>query len=396
MEPETLVLVHPLALPSPMANGVQTLATAAALARRGRRVLLFVRAPAGMDLAEHVVEAYGIDVPAGLELEGIGASKRSAGIFFRKRLAGLVAAREPILFLSRSLRHALFLLRARRFLSPIAGSRNPKTLVQEFHNLEHRVARESGATRRAAILEGREARVCLGADGLLSISEPLAADLCSTFSPRVPLAVIEDGVDVARFRAVARAKPSGVRTRIVYAGSFFPHKGVDSLVDAVGLSPEGVTLELVGGHPADAFERLRARVASTPELAARVRLLGPVASRDVPAALSRADLIVLPAGPESAAQRYTSPLKLFEAMATGAPIVAAPSAAHASVLRDGETAFLAPDCDAAGLAAGIRTALADPDRARAVGRAAMEEAERFDWDQRAERILSFARTLARS
>ena len=221
----------------------------------------------------------------------------------------------------------------------------------------------------------------------------LAADVAAELAPSVPLSVIPDGVDLARFLDVGSGRDPGERLRMVYAGSFYGHKGVDSLLDALALLPERFELELVGGNPPGELERLRERTCDEPALKGRVSFTGHLLPSEVPARLGAADLILLPAGAESRSQRYTSPLKLFEAMATGVPIVAARAASYESVLADGRTAFVASGASGAELARAAEHAAADPARAHQVARRAMEESRDYGWERRAERIADFLEEL---
>lgn len=388
--PRDLVLVQPFELPSTMAHAVQVLGTAAALARRGRRVHLFPRVAPEADAREVLREDHALDAPPELVLhvlrarhKGLAGLAERAGLLERLVVGGAD-------FWTRHRGRTLELLRARRLL------RSRARIVYELHNLEHVIAAEERGGRGAARLEREERRVAAGVDALAAISRPLADDALARLRPRGPVEVIPDGVDLARFRGVARADPGAERVRLVYAGGLYPPKGVDALVRALAELPERVELDLVGGNaPAD-LERLRALADSLPALRGRVRFAGQVPAAEVPARLAAADLIVLPMGEETRAQRYTSPLKLFEAMATGAPIVAAPAPSLVAVLEADRTAFVAASGAPADLAAAVRRALEDPRRAREVGRAAKRAAEAFGWDRRAERIEALLERLGSS
>jgi glycosyltransferase involved in cell wall biosynthesis len=82
-------------------------------------------------------------------------------------------------------------------------------------------------------------------------------------------------------------------------------------------------------------------------------------------------------------ERHTSPIKAFEAMAAGRPIVATDLPSTREVLRDGENALLAPPGDADALAAAIRRLLADEKEAERLARAAWELSPAYSWDARA-------------
>ena len=85
-------------------------------------------------------------------------------------------------------------------------------------------------------------------------------------------------------------------------------------------------------------------------------------------------------------ERYASPLKLFEYMALGKPIVASDLSAVREVLRDGETACLVKASDSTSLASGITKVLEHPDLAEQIARRAFDAAASFTWARRAERL----------
>lgn len=367
-----------------MAHAIQIVCTADALARRGHEVVLHVKAGQAARSGEAAVASpgeaaetiLGRPAPSGLSIETLPfRHKGLAGLDYRRRLAAQVLSDSGrTTFYARQRRQAIAVLRIRRAL------RKHPPLVYEFHNVEHVVQRESGRERRAADTLAEEARIAREADALTAISEPLADDLSEIFGVERPT-VVPDGVDLERFRDIADPFSKKDAPHIVYAGSLYPHKGVESLLHMLRQLPDNARLTIVGGNPPEELERLRTLAAGD----ARVTFTGQRTPPEVAGELAGADLIVLPAAAEARSQRYTSPLKLFEAMATGAPIVAAPSASLTSVLRDGETAFIAASSDPADLAAAVLRAC-DTAPARAVGRAACAAAEAYGWSQRAERI----------
>ena len=84
-----------------------------------------------------------------------------------------------------------------------------------------------------------------------------------------------------------------------------------------------------------------------------------------------------------------SPLKVFEYMAAGKPILASDIPALREILRDGETALLLPPGEPEAWAAAARALLRDPGRAAALGaRARAAFLAEYTWDARAARILA--------
>jgi len=87
------------------------------------------------------------------------------------------------------------------------------------------------------------------------------------------------------------------------------------------------------------------------------------------------------------ARHFTSPLKLFEAMAAGRPIVASDLPSVREVLEDGVHALLVPADDPHALAAAIRKLDSDEDLRKRLARAAGDKVRQYSWDERARKIL---------
>jgi glycosyltransferase involved in cell wall biosynthesis len=111
-----------------------------------------------------------------------------------------------------------------------------------------------------------------------------------------------------------------------------------------------------GGERA-ALERLAA------ELALDGRLAFTGWSEEARAQLASFDVFVLPS-------RYEGfPLAVVEAMMAGLPVVASDVGSVREAVRDGATGLLVPPNDPGALAAAVGRLLADPGRAREMGRA---------------------------
>jgi glycosyltransferase involved in cell wall biosynthesis len=373
--------------PVERANGIQTIETCAALARRGYGVRLVVRPDTAVP-ARDPFEYYGIERDAGLAIERV----RVAGPAPLRRIGFLLGAlarargtsRDDVV-LTRDLGFASLYLRARR---PDAAR-----LVYESHGFSPAVSRErpamlTGAAPPSSLKQGRllrrEARVWRQADGYATITRGLADELVDRFGPRPALAVVPDGARVdasRRFAARAIATPAVVG----YSGHLYPWKGVDLLLEALTELP-GVHGIVVGGHPGEADLARLERRANELGLGPRVRFTGMVRPREVTACLEPADVLVLPNPATAASERYTSPLKLFEYLAMGRPIVASDLPAFREVVRHRETALLFEAGSAQALAAAVRTVIDDPELAGSMARRAFETARDYSWDARAERL----------
>lgn len=384
--------------PLERANGIQTAETCHALAARGHAVDLVVR-PDTARPARDPFAYYALTRDVPLTVVRVPAAGPAPVRRARYLLAALSAAMRPgqadVVF-TRDLGVAAWIaLVPRRWRPP---------LVYESHGLAAVVGRDldalvSGARaaspRKQRRLQARERRVWARADGYVAITAALARDLESAFGPRPGLAVVPDGVRLSPSRRFVPPLDHDGAPLIVYAGHLYPWKGVDTLLDALALV-SGLDARIVGGHPAEPdLGRLTAR-ADALGLSDRVRFTGHVAPGDVGAHLAAADVIVLPNSQSAISARYTSPLKLFEALAAGRAIVASHLPALAEVLTDGQNALLVAPDDAAALAAALARLVADPSLAHRLARAAYDAAPAYTWAKRAERLDAVLRAAVRT
>ncbi|MBL4771086.1 MAG: glycosyltransferase, partial [Planctomycetes bacterium] len=148
-----------------------------------------------------------------------------------------------------------------------------------------------------------------------------------------------------------------------------------------------VDFVIVGGMDAD-VERLRAQAQGL----GNVRLLGFQAPGQVPLYLAAADMGVVPNRSQPAiSSRYTSPLKIFEAMAAGLPLVVSDLPSMRDIVNGDEVCFVAPD-DPSALAQGIRRVFADTNLRQELGRRLSQRAPQHTFDARASRLLSWMRS----
>ena len=111
--------------------------------------------------------------------------------------------------------------------------------------------------------------------------------------------------------------------------------------------------------------------------------------------LALMDVLAVPnrSQPEISA-RYTSPLKVFEALAAGLPLVASDLPSLREVLSDGEDAVLAAPDDEAALAQAIRRLAGDAALRGALAARGRARAAEHSWDARARRLLAWMESAA--
>lgn len=152
---------------------------------------------------------------------------------------------------------------------------------------------------------------------------------------------------------------------VLYTGTFEAYQGLDLLFDAMKIvvaSHPGARLVMVGGEPAQ-VDAARQSVERR-GLAAAVIFTGQRPAEEVPAYLDAATALVSPRSSGT-----NTPLKIYQYLRSGRPIVATRLRTHTQVLSD-DVAILTP-ATAEGLAEGLVRAVTDPE-AGAMGQRARD------------------------
>ena len=128
-------------------------------------------------------------------------------------------------------------------------------------------------------------------------------------------------------------------------------------------------------------------------LAEQVRFTGPLSQPEVADWIRRFDIALAPY-PRPAHSFYFSPLKLFEYMACGVPVVAPRLGQIAELVQDGETGLLYPPGEFDDLSAACDRILSEPELGRRLGSAAAKVIHgQYTWDRNAARVLELVGSL---
>ncbi|MFP3939160.1 MAG: glycosyltransferase family 4 protein [Thermoanaerobaculia bacterium] len=247
-------------------------------------------------------------------------------------------------------------------------------------------------------LERAQRLVCRLADGVVVNARAVGRRLRDEGWAPERLHVIHNGVE-------ARERPAGpgsveLREELgIPAGAplvgvvsrLSAWKGVEHFVNAAALvardHPEARFL-VVGGPNVgqDAYvEELWRRTAA---LGLEERTVFTGFRTDVPKILPELTISVQPSLSEGLSN------VILESMASGLPMVVTDVGGNPELIRDGVDGLVVPPADPPALAAAIGRLLADPERARAMGRSARRSAsERFSLDEMVERTLALYRQL---
>lgn len=221
-------------------------------------------------------------------------------------------------------------------------------------------------------------------DHWLSTSRYNAAQVEARYGHKVE--VVHNGVDVERFKPLARAPqlraslglPVAARV-LASVGRLVGWKGLGVILTLLPQLPQDVHYLVVGEGPDEA--RLREQSARL-GLDARVHFCGRIAHDALPALLAQADMLLQPSvGEESFG------ITLVEAMACALPVLASRQGGMTEIVLPGVTGELLPAGDVEAWRGAVAALLAQPDRMRAQGDAARARAvAEFTWAANAVRL----------
>ncbi len=382
-----LVVVANTRMPSQRAQALQVAQMSAAFARAGApTTLLVARRRPSVELPADVDAFDWYGVPAGPRptLRAIACVDWIERV---PRLLQYVPARlQEETFARNAAREVLRDLHGTRIVSReietalrLVRHKEPHVYL-EVHRVPH------GRLRRRWLTAAAE-----GLRGIVAISNGVREDLEELGVDPAMITVEHDAFEPERFARMPD-KESARRTLelpvgapiAVYTGGLLSWKGVDLLVEAARSLPD-VYVAIAGGMDAD-VKKLRLAAGGLPN----VRIDGFQSPDRVALYLAAADVGVVPnrSKPDISA-RYTSPLKVFESMAAGLPLVASDVPSLREILHDEVDAVLVKPDDAHALREGIAKLLGDASLRASMSERLRARAVDHTWDARAHRILSW-------
>lgn len=247
----------------------------------------------------------------------------------------------------------------------------------------HQVARGRRARLEARLVRHPRFRLATFITSMLE-SDYLALIPALAGVQRMVAADGADVVDAARLTNRSLDAPFTVG----YVGHLYAGRGIELIVDLARRLPD-VRFELVGGAPDD-IERTRAISGDMPN----VVITGHVAPADVTSYLTRHDVVLAPyqVGLRTArggdTSRWMSPLKIFEYMAHGRPIIASDLPVLREVLRHEANALMVDPTDVGGWESAIRRLRSSQELRTQLGACARSEVEStYSWEHRSTRII---------
>ncbi|MFQ5682643.1 MAG: glycosyltransferase family 4 protein [Candidatus Binatia bacterium] len=310
-------------------------------------------------------------------------------------------------------KRALFHLRSRRVdfiyeryaLFGCAGIRLARELgvphiLEVNAPLAYEQERRCGLEMRELTQEA-ERRIFSETDQVIVVSRRLQEFVVSCGVPESRIQVLPNGVNPERFTRSGSQNGKAIRARyqlggkkvIGFVGSLKPWHGTETLIKAFqelhALAPN-THLMLIGDGPGR--ETLE-RYTQASRLGQTVTFTGVVPYDDIPAYIGAMDITVAPFVPNE--NFYYSPIKLFEYMIMGKPVVAGRIGQVEEVITDGETGLLFEPGDIGQLAAALVKLTTDSQLCRRISEKAKAWVlqEERTWDRNAKHVIDLVRRL---
>jgi glycosyltransferase involved in cell wall biosynthesis len=147
-----------------------------------------------------------------------------------------------------------------------------------------------------------------------------------------------------------RMDDSGIRKdRILYYGRISPEKGIEVLIEAIGLLGNKPDVRIAGSGEATYVESLRRKVSDL-GLSASIAFIGPKYGHDLDAEIHEANAVIVPS-----VWYENMPYVLLESLARGRVVIASDIGGMSERIENGANGFLFRLGDSADLAQAIRT-----------------------------------------
>lgn len=266
---------------------------------------------------------------------------------------------------------------------PIAlwGKINSKIIVQEVNGPYEDLFIAWPKARAAASLFRWLIRIQLKWASAVVVVTPQLKEWVQAETGRQSIFVIPNATNTELFHPEARLKYTLPKPYVVFVGALAKWQGVRDLLKAVNSAkwPSDVSLVVVG----DGAERMVVQQAA--EADARVIYLGCVPYRDVPGIVANSLAGLSPQNNEGGrSMTGLLPLKLFESMACGVPVVVTDFPGQADLIRAYNCGVVIPSGDPDALAEAVSFIYSNPPIREDMGRRGREAVVReHSWDQRA-------------
>jgi len=202
---------------------------------------------------------------------------------------------------------------------------------------------------------------------------------------------VDDFIDLGTKESLRKRLSLAPEKKIVmYVGHLYQWKGIDVVLESSNILKDrkDILFVIVGGSTKDVL-----RYEEKTKHFENIIFTGHVLKKDVPAYMVSADVLLLPNTDDTEESvKYTSPIKMFEYMASGNPIIASNLSSIKEVLHD-ENAILVDPGNAIELADAIRDVVDGGGKIQARAKQALSDAGKFTWSMYGVHMMEFFRAI---
>ncbi len=210
------------------------------------------------------------------------------------------------------------------------------------------------------------------------------------------LRILHNGVELDKYKKHRTPEQArkitglpGDKQIVLYSGNIYKGRGIELLIDAAG-GFKNVLFFVLGGEQEDIdyYEKI-----VEAKNAGNFKFLGFVDQEKVINYLYSADVLVMPYRSDmtiksgTVASDFTSPIKLFEYMASKRVIVASRINSVMEILEEGRNAITVEADDINSLKKGLRKALNDSAASSKLAQQAYKDVQEYSWEKRAYKMI---------
>ncbi|MFB6182325.1 MAG: glycosyltransferase [Candidatus Magasanikbacteria bacterium] len=228
--------------------------------------------------------------------------------------------------------------------------------------------------------------------GVIVVSNGLKKDLTSLGIKDDKILTAPNGVELENFKVNKNQKKlrEGLnlpqnKEIIMYTGSFLLYgwKGVKTLLKSSHYLNRNKVICLVGGRKKE-IEKIKNKYKLN-----NIILIKRQPHKKIPLYLKAADMLVLPNKKGSkVSKKYTSPMKLFEYMASKKPIIASDIPAITEILNKSNSLLIKPN-DPKKMAEAIQYISENSNFRKNISSKAFQDVKNYTWRNRGKKILNF-------
>lgn len=179
---------------------------------------------------------------------------------------------------------------------------------------------------------------------------------------------------------------------VIYVGGIKEERGIFELICAirkVSMTIPSIKLLLVGGFENEDFERKCKEYVKSNNLGKNVEFIGFVPHIKVAKYINSSDIGAILLYPTKRFVKTAYPIKLFEYMICGKPIIASDLPSMGKIVEDSHCGVLVNPMDTDEIAKKITFLLENPDKAKQMGECGRRAVEsKYNWDKMEEKLIN--------